>query len=86
LLELFFIVKIIISSCGSTCSDEINNIWKLTFGDDFNTLDTNIWRGHYIMRNRTIWSRNEAQWNKDENVTVENGILKITTKKIRSNV
>lgn len=38
------------------------------------------------MRNRTIWSRNEAQWNKDENVTVENGILKITTKKIRSNV
>ncbi len=81
LLVLFVTVIISVSSCGSSSSDEINYKWELTFEDNFNSLDTNIWRRHFAMGNRTIWSNKEVQWYKDENVTVDNGILKLTAKK-----
>jgi beta-glucanase (GH16 family) len=68
-------------SCGFSTYEETNYEWELTFEDNFDTFDNTKWIHIFDGGNRTIWSNKELQWYKDENATVENGILKLTAKK-----
>jgi len=68
-------------SCGFYSADEVNYEWKLTFEDNFDTYDSTKWINHFEAGNRTTWSSKELQWYLEKNVSVENGILKLTTKK-----
>lgn len=78
---LFTLISLNFTSCGSSGSDSINYRWEKTFEDNFNSFDSTVWRTLFVRGNRTIWSNQEAQWYKDENVIVDNGILKLTAKK-----
>ncbi|MEO8665755.1 MAG: glycoside hydrolase family 16 protein [Ignavibacteria bacterium] len=55
--------------------------YELVFEDDFNNFDRSKWITLHDNGNRTIWSNNEWEWYKDENVITENGILKLVGKK-----
>ncbi len=68
-------------SCGYSKDDNPNYEWKLTFEDNFDTFDKTKWITLFDFGNRTIWSNKELQWYQDENVTVENGVLKLTAQK-----
>ncbi len=60
---------------------ENNYKWKLTFEDNFDKYENSKWINNYDRGNRTIWSNKELQWYKDENVKVEDGVLKLIAKK-----
>lgn len=60
--------------------DEKDYKWELSFEDNFDRLDKSIWKTEFDNGNRTIWSNKELQWYKDDNVIVENGILKLIAK------
>jgi len=70
-----------IISCGFNSIEKENYKWKLTFEDNFDTFDTTKWITLFDTGGRTNWANKELQWYKDENVTVDNGILKLITKK-----
>ncbi|MBS1516804.1 MAG: glycoside hydrolase family 16 protein [Bacteroidetes bacterium] len=55
--------------------------WELTFQDNFDTYDNSKWINTLDNGGRTIWSNQELQFYQDQNVKVENGILKLTAKK-----
>ncbi|MBK8553757.1 MAG: glycoside hydrolase family 16 protein [Ignavibacteria bacterium] len=75
-----FSFSLLISS-GFRNDEYVNYEWKLTFEDNFDIFDKTKWIHNFDAGNRTIWSNKELQWYKDENATVENGILKLTAKK-----
>ena len=55
--------------------------WELSFEDNFDSLDRSKWIFHHDNGVRTIWSNKELQWYLDDNVSVEGGVLKLTTRK-----
>lgn len=68
-------------SCSSVSAEKKDFKWQLTFEDNFDFYDSNKWINMHDNGNRTIWSNKELEWYKDENVGVENGILKLSAKK-----
>jgi len=80
-----FLFSLIILSVNYTQAfrDTVNSDykWELTFEDNFDTFDRSKWLMTYESGGRTNWANKELQWYKDENVTIENGILKLTAKK-----
>lgn len=80
-LLLMFSTDVTLISCGSASASKENFIWKLTFEDNFDFYDNSKWINMHENGNRTIWSNKELEWYKDENVEVENGVLKLTAKK-----
>lgn len=68
-------------ACNVSYSDDPNYEWKLTFEDNFDKYDSTKWINMHLAGNRTIWSNKELEWYKDENVSADNGILKLTAKK-----
>ena len=71
----------IFSSTGFSTMEQCKYKWKLVFEDNFDTFDRSKWITLHDNGNRTIWSNKELQWYNDDNVTVENGICKLTVKK-----
>lgn len=70
-----------IISCSFQSQNLQNYEWELSFEDNFDTFDKTKWITLFETGRRTIWSNKELEWYKDENVTVENGILKLIAKK-----
>jgi beta-glucanase (GH16 family) len=68
-------------ACNSNVNEDPDYEWKLTFEDNFDFFDPTKWITHFNNESRTIWSNKELQWYKDENVKVENRILKLIAKK-----
>jgi beta-glucanase (GH16 family) len=82
LIYFMFCVPVLLNfSCGYTTSQLNNYKWEITFEDNFDTYDNSKWINMHDNGNRTIWSNKELQWYRDENVKVEDGILKLTAKK-----
>ncbi|MBL8008445.1 MAG: glycoside hydrolase family 16 protein [Ignavibacteria bacterium] len=78
-ISQFFFIGL--NSCGFHTLDSNNYSWKLVFEDNFDSFDKSKWRTLHDNGNRTLWSNKELQWYNDENVKVENGILKLIAKK-----
>jgi beta-glucanase (GH16 family) len=79
--KIFFIIVVIINfSCGFTTVEKEGFSWQITFEDNFDTYDHSKWINTHDNGKRTIWSNKELEWYKEENVEVENGILKLTAK------
>ncbi|HMQ68750.1 MAG TPA: glycoside hydrolase family 16 protein [Ignavibacteria bacterium] len=78
---ILFFLTVINFSCGFTTVEKQDYEWQITFEDNFDTYDRTKWINMHDNGNRTIWSNNESEWYKDENVSVENGILKLSAKK-----
>lgn len=68
-------------SCAYNSEPEADFEWKLTFEDNFDTFDRNVWLTHHDNGQRTIWSNEELEWYHDDNVVAENGVLKLIAKK-----
>ena len=68
-------------SCGFHTSGIEDYKWQLTFEDNFDSYDNSKWITMHDNGNRTIWSNKEAQFYKDDNVSVNNGVLDLTVKK-----
>lgn len=81
-LAILMIVMIFCMSLLS-CSEKKKEIsWKLIWSDEFdgNELDLSKWS--YQTGNAYLgWGNNEVEYYKEDNVTVENGMLVITAKK-----
>ncbi len=73
--------NLIFSSCAFKSIEKENYKWKITFEDNFDTFDNSRWITHHENGERTIWSNNELEFYTDENVKVENGILKLSANK-----
>ncbi|MEO6694627.1 MAG: glycoside hydrolase family 16 protein [Ignavibacteria bacterium] len=81
LLRFLFIVFQISNAFSCCTGNDPGYEWKLTFEDNFDSLDASKWIRTLAYGGRTIWTNKELQWYKDENVSVENGKLKLTAKK-----
>lgn len=86
MIKLKFILVIIFLtvqfySCAFHKLEPPNYKWKLMFEDNFDFYDNKKWINHHDNEVRTIWSNKELEWYRDENVTADNGILKLTAKK-----
>lgn len=72
----------VINPVRYTCdSTEEHGEWVLIFEDEFNgtTLDTSLWYTCHEGWDHTH-GKSELQYYQDENITIENGILKLTAK------
>ena len=74
-------IVLLIFTYGFSTAENETTKWQLEFEDNFDTFDRNTWLTMHDNGNRTIWSNNELQWYKDENVYTDNGILKLVAKK-----
>jgi len=82
-LSIAFLFLLILSSCGSNKIASSKQSYKLVWSDEFNykgSPDATKW--NYELGGGG-WGNNESQYytNRPENVIVENGILKIKSKK-----
>lgn len=75
------IISLFVNSCAFKNQDNADYKWEVTFEDNFDSFDNSKWRTLHDNGNRTIWSNKELQWYYDDNVRVENGILKLEAKK-----
>lgn len=81
---LFCIIIVLIfglNSCAFKTNENSDYKWQVTFEDNFDSFENSKWIKHHDNGNRTIWSNKELQFYKDENVEVQNGILRLTAKK-----
>lgn len=78
-LFIFIYLMFLSFNIKDTAGNNYN--WELTFEDNFNSLDLSKWQRVYESGGRTNWANKDLQWYRDENVSTENGILKITAKK-----
>lgn len=78
-VTLFFTVYLNVAGC--TDPEKDNFKWELTFEDNFDFFDESKWITQYVWGNRTNWANQELQWYVDENVRVEDGILKLVVEK-----
>ena len=75
------IFLLFVFSCGFNNPKNLDYEWKLTFEDNFDSFDSTKWLTVYESGGRTNWANKELQWYKDENVVIDNGLLKIIAKK-----
>lgn len=84
--SLFFVLPLfVLSSCSTDEKQTVATFSQLTISDEFDTNgmpDSAIW-GYDIGTGTNGWGNNELQYytNRQENVTVQNGVLIITAKK-----